>query len=79
MRPYNQCVGFRPIEHPKKCILAALLLISAQILLSLSFPRSFGLTAFGDLTQCMLLLAVFFSILSSAITAKGGQGFSGRS
>ena len=75
MRPYNQCVGFRPIEHPKKCILAALLLISAQILLSLSFPRSFGLTAFGDLTQCMLLLAVFFSILSNAITAKGRTRF----
>jgi diguanylate cyclase (GGDEF)-like protein len=60
---------------PNRWILAGFLLISAQILLGLRFPRSFGLTAFGDLTQCILLLAAFLSILSAAIAAKGRTRF----
>lgn len=69
MQPYNYSVGLRPIA--KKCALAALLLISAQLALALSFPRSFWLTEFGDLTQCMLLIAAFVVIHSNATVASG--------
>lgn len=63
------------MEHPKKCVLAAGALICVQGALSLSFPRSFGLTAFGDLTQCALLAAAFFSFLSNARSTHGRTKF----
>jgi diguanylate cyclase (GGDEF)-like protein len=39
-------------------------------LVSLLVPRSFGLTAFGDLTQCVLLLCGTLSILANIVTRQ---------
>jgi diguanylate cyclase (GGDEF)-like protein len=43
--------------------------ICVHVLVSLLAPRSFGLTAFGDLTQCVLLLCGTLSILSNIRTS----------
>jgi diguanylate cyclase (GGDEF)-like protein len=72
---YNLSVGIRPIEYPKKCVLAVVIMITVQVMLSLSFPHSFGLTAFGDVTQCLLLLAGLIAILPNATTARGRTRF----
>ncbi len=71
MQPYNQRVGFRPIEHAKKWILAASLLVCVHLLLSLLLPPSTDLTAFGDLTQCVLLLAATLAVLPNVVKAEG--------
>src|ERR1700720_2178469 len=47
------------------------LLGCVHLLLSVLLPRSSGLTAFGDLTQCILLLSATLAILLNAIKAEG--------
>ncbi len=44
--------------------------VCAHVLVSLLAPRSTGLTAFGDLTQCGLLFCGTFSILSNIRTSN---------
>lgn len=44
--------------------------VGVHFLVSLLVPRSFGLTAFGDLTQCVLLLLGTLTILAN-ITTRG--------
>jgi diguanylate cyclase (GGDEF)-like protein len=51
--------------------MVASLLVCVHLLLSLLLPRSSGLTAFGDLTQCILLLSATLAILPNAIRAEG--------
>jgi diguanylate cyclase (GGDEF)-like protein len=75
VRPYNLSVDFRPSEHPKKCLIVALALVSAQIALSLFLPRSFALTAFGDITQCLLLSAALLAIFSNVPASRGWTRF----
>jgi diguanylate cyclase (GGDEF)-like protein len=55
----------------RKWCLAASVLVCVHIFLSLRMPRSFALTAFGDLTQCLLLLLATVSILSVAFKSAG--------
>ncbi len=64
-------VVLRLNNHAKKWCLAASALVCVHVLLSLRMPRSFALTAFGDLTQCLLLLLAALSILSVALKASG--------
>jgi diguanylate cyclase (GGDEF)-like protein len=45
--------------------------VCAQALFSLLWSRSFRLTAFGDLIQCVLLLACVFSMLLNVTREKG--------
>jgi diguanylate cyclase (GGDEF)-like protein len=50
--------------------------VCAHVLVSLLAPRSFGLTAFGDLTQCILLACTTLAIAWNAgNTAKKAQFF----
>ena len=51
--------------------MVASLLVCVHLLLALLLPRSSGLTAFGDLTQCILLLSATLAILLNAIKAEG--------
>jgi len=71
MQSYNRDVEFRLIEHTKTWIVVASVPVFVQVLLSLLWPRSFELTAFGDLTQCILLLLGTLSILANATRARG--------
>ena len=50
--------------------MAASLLVAAQLGLALCLKPSFPLTAFGDLTQCALLLGALLSILPVAFHAE---------
>lgn len=45
--------------------------VGAQALLSLLLPRSFRLTALGDLIQCSLLLFCVMSVLPNVVQEKG--------
>jgi diguanylate cyclase (GGDEF)-like protein/PAS domain S-box-containing protein len=47
-------------------VVAASLLVCAQLVLALSMKPSFPLTAFGDLTQCVLLLGALLSVFPVA-------------
>ena len=50
--------------------------VYVHVLISLLAPRSFGLTAFGDLTQCVLLLFGTLSLLANITTPdKKNQRF----
>jgi diguanylate cyclase (GGDEF)-like protein len=60
-------VGLRLNEVAKRWCLAASVLVCVHIALSLHLPNSIALTAFGDLTQCFLLLFATVSILLVAI------------
>jgi diguanylate cyclase (GGDEF)-like protein/PAS domain S-box-containing protein len=50
---------------------AASLLVFAQLFLALSMKPSFPLTAFGDLTQCILILGALLSVFPLAFRADG--------
>lgn len=58
-------------ELTRKWCLAASVLVCFHAFLSLRLPRSFALTAFGDLSQCVLLLLATLSILSLALKSTG--------
>ncbi len=51
--------------------MAASFLVCVHVFLSVRLSNSFALTAFGDLTQCFLLLVATLSILSLAIKYSG--------
>lgn len=55
----------------RKWCLAASGLVCVHAFLSLRLSRSFALTAFGDLSQCILLLLATLSILSVALKSTG--------
>jgi diguanylate cyclase (GGDEF)-like protein len=64
-------VVLRLNDLTRKWCVAASLLVCVHIFLSLRLPRSFALTAFGDLSQCFLLLLATLPILSLAIRSAG--------
>ncbi len=51
--------------------MAASLLVCVHVFLSLRLPRGFALTAFGDLSQSLLLLLATLSFLSLALKSSG--------
>lgn len=55
----------------KKWGVAAFLLVCVHAALSLLLPRSFALTAFGDLSQCTLLLSCTLAMLPNAVGEQG--------
>ncbi|MGA8868499.1 MAG: hypothetical protein WB510_16105, partial [Candidatus Sulfotelmatobacter sp.] len=57
-----------PVRQIRRWTAIVCVVVCAHVLVSLVFPRSFGLTAFGDLTQCLLLLLGTLSILSNITT-----------
>jgi diguanylate cyclase (GGDEF)-like protein len=68
---YNYVVHLRLREQPKQWIVVASGAVCAQGLLSLLWHRSFRLTAFGDLIQCVLLLSCVLSIFPSVARERG--------
>jgi diguanylate cyclase (GGDEF)-like protein/PAS domain S-box-containing protein len=64
-------MGSRSVGSAKAWVLAASLLVCAQLVLTLSMKPSFPLTAFGDLTQCILLLGALLSVFHAAFHAHG--------
>jgi diguanylate cyclase (GGDEF)-like protein len=58
-----------PLERVRKWQFAVCAIACAQILLSVLVPRSFALTASGDLIQSLLLLCGTFAALSNLRTA----------
>jgi diguanylate cyclase (GGDEF)-like protein len=56
------------VRQPGKWSVIVCAVVSVDILVSLLTPRSIGLTAFGDLTQCVLLFFGTLSILSNIRT-----------
>jgi hypothetical protein len=59
-------VGFTSRE---KCWIFASVLVSLEAVLSLIASHSYLLTAFGDLTQCLLLLFVLLAMLGNVSAA----------
>jgi diguanylate cyclase (GGDEF)-like protein len=69
-------VGSFGLRKPDKWTAFVCALVGVHVGLSLSAPRSFGLTAFGDLTQSALLLcATVFFLRNVRTTYKKGQIF----
>jgi len=62
-------VGNAPLQGVRKWQFAVCAIACAQILLSVLAPRSFALTASGDLIQSILLLCGTFAALSNLRTA----------
>jgi len=56
------------VKQPGKWTAIVCAVVGVHILVSLLVPRSIGLTAFGDLTQCVLLLCGTLLILSNVTT-----------
>ena len=52
-------------------MVAASLLAFAQLVLALSMKSSYPLTAFGDTSQCILLLGALLSVIPIAFHADG--------
>jgi diguanylate cyclase (GGDEF)-like protein len=63
-------VGDSRLQHARKWTIAVVAVVCLHALLSLLAPRSFALTAFGDVTQSVLLLcataAMLFNIKSAS-------------
>src|ERR1700733_12893602 len=57
------------VRQPGKWAGIVCAVVCADVLVSLLAPRSIGLTAFGDLTQCLLLFCGTLSILSNIRTS----------
>jgi diguanylate cyclase (GGDEF)-like protein len=64
-------VNLRLSDQPKQWVIAATGAVCAQALFSLLWSRSFRLTAFGDLIQCVLLLFCVLSVLPNVAHEKG--------
>src|ERR1700758_2708312 len=56
----------RSIGPARAWVVGGSLLVCAQLVLALSIKPSFPLTAFGDLTQCILLLGALLSVFPVA-------------
>lgn len=55
-------MGFISVRQPGKWTGIVCAVVGVHILVSFLAPRSFGLTAFGDVTQCVLLLCATVSV-----------------
>ena len=64
-------MNLRLREQPKLWLVVASGAVCSQALLSLLWPHSFRLTAFGDLLQCVLLLFCLLSVLPNIAQAQG--------
>jgi diguanylate cyclase (GGDEF)-like protein len=62
-------VGKSPLQYVRKWTLVVCSVVCVHILLSVFVPRSFALTAFGDLLQSALLLCATAAILSNIRTS----------
>ena len=62
---YTLRVGLISVPQPSKWTGIVCAVVCLHILVTLLAPRSIGLTAFGDLTQCVLLFCATVSILSN--------------
>lgn len=71
MQSLELSMQLRLITSTPKWVVPACLLLCVHSFLSLTLPHCFGLTAFGDLIQCALLLACTLNILRNVIKAKG--------
>src|SRR5882762_2286406 len=67
---YNRLVGTSPHQLRRKWTAIVCAVVCVHILVSLLAPRGFFLTAFGDLTQCFLLLC---SAVAAVSNVKGSQ------
>ncbi len=63
-------MGVRLTTGQKCWILITWLLVCFDAVLSLLLPRGYLLTAFGDVTQCLLLLSVLVSFLANVTTTE---------
>jgi diguanylate cyclase (GGDEF)-like protein len=63
-------VGFISVRQPGKWTGIVCAVVGVHVLVSFLAPRSFGLTAFGDVTQCVLLLCATVSIASNVGTCS---------
>src|SRR5580693_1543524 len=61
----------RSIAPTRAWVVAASLLVCAQLVLALSMKPSYPLTAFGDASQCILLLGALLSVIPIAVHADG--------
>ena len=61
----------RSIGPARARVVAASLLAFAQLVLALSMKPSYPLTAFGDTSQCILLLGALLSVIPIAFHADG--------
>ena len=61
----------RSIGPTRAWVVAASLLVFAQLVLALSMKPSYPLTAFGDTSQCILLLGALLSVIPIAFHADG--------
>lgn len=62
---YTLNVGLISVRQASKWTGIVCVVVCLHILVTLLAPRSIGLTAFGDLTQCVLLFCATVSILSN--------------
>lgn len=61
-------MGFLRFRRPGKCAVFVCAVVCVHLVVSLFVPRGVALTAFGDLTQCALLLGATLSIGSNIKT-----------
>ena len=64
-------MNFCLVGRAKNWVVVASLLVCVHLLVSLLLPHSSGLTLFGDLTQCFLLLSATLTVLPNAINTEG--------
>jgi diguanylate cyclase (GGDEF)-like protein len=64
-------VALRLNNLARKWCLAAFVLVCIHVFLSMRLTSSYSLTAFGDLTQCFLLLVATLPIFSLAVKSSG--------
>ena len=64
-------MGSLALQHGRKWTIAICALVCVHILLSLIVPRSFALTAFGDLLQNLILLGATVAFLANVRTTSG--------
>ena len=64
-------MGSRSVGPTKAWVVVASLLVCAQLVLALSMKPSYPLTAFGDASQCILLLVALLSVIPIAFHPDG--------
>src|SRR5215831_6902580 len=71
LQPYNSSVGFTALTNERKWSIAICMLVCVHIAVSVVVPRSFALTAFGDILQNLLLCLATVAFLVSVKTTSG--------
>src|ERR1700690_500036 len=64
-------MGSRSVGSARAWVVAASLLVCAQLVLALSMKPSFWLTAFGDVSQCILLVGALLSVFLIVLHTEG--------